>query len=507
MLHVCRGRQMDRNTWEVRLMNSVLIVDDDGGLFILLSCIISEAGYEIAVAADGEAALREIEAKSPDIVLLDLKLSGMNGLAVLEQIKKISTDSNVIMLTGHGEIKDAVEAMKLGAFDFLTKPFKNEELLAAIKCACENINLSHNDSPDDRTELVKVIGNSPAIRTVLKLVGLVAPTTMTVVLQGESGAGKEVIAHLIHQRSHRWDRPLVAVDCATIPDELTESILFGHEKGAFTGAANAKEGLFERADEGTIFLDEIVNSSVAVQMKMLRIIQEKKLKHLGGKKDIAVDVRVITASNINLDEAVKAGKLRADLFHRLCEFVIDIPALRERRDDIPVLAHHFLQEANRELQKNISGFSTDALKLLLDAPWPGNVRELKNVVKRAALLAEDLTITRDEIAISEAGRFLVPISVASLSDPPASLSGKVAVAQEEVEKEELVKALLSTDGNKAKAARMLKMDRATIYAKLKKYHLPEAVAPLSAHVPGESSTSGGNIQHCHAQRTGDSQGA
>jgi DNA-binding NtrC family response regulator len=258
------------------------------------------------------------------------------------------------------------------AFSNAVFRFNNGELLAAIKSACENHHLSHDDSPNDRAAPVKVMGNSPAIRTVLKLVGLVAPTTMTVVLQGESGVGKEVIAHLIHKRSHRWEKPLVAVDCATIPDQLTESILFGHEKGAFTGAANAKEGLFERADEGTIFLDEIVNSSVAVQMKMLRIIQEKKLKHLGGKKDIAVDVRVITASNINLDEAVKAGKLRADLFHRLCEFVIDIPALRERRDDIPALADHFLQEANRELQKNISGFSTDAVKLLLDAPWPGN---------------------------------------------------------------------------------------------------------------------------------------
>ena len=475
-------------------MNSVLIVDGDRVLLDLHSRIISEAGYETVVAADGGVALKETAGKSPDVVLLDLKLPGMDGLAVLEQIKKISTGSNVIMLTGHCEIKDAVKAMKLGAFDFLTKPVENEELLAVIKHACENINLSRElgrmgarlvdgqgpppqknfraDSPDDQINSGKVIGDSPAIRTVLKQVRLVAPTTMTVVLQGESGVGKEVIASLIHQRSHRWDKPLVVVDCATIPDQLTESILFGHERGAFTGAANANEGLFEYADEGTIFLDEIVNTSGAVQMKMLRIIQEKKLKHLGGKKDIAVDVRIITASNINLNEAVKAGKLRADLFHRLNEFVINIPPLRERRDDIPALAHHFLQEANRELQKNINEFSTDAVNLLLDAPWPGNVRELKNVVRRAALLAENGTITPDEIAIGEMGWFVVPVSAAHPSDPPPSLNGKVVAAREKIEKEEMVKALRSAGGNKAKAARMLEIDRATIYAKLKKYRLP-----------------------------------
>ncbi|MCG2679745.1 MAG: sigma 54-interacting transcriptional regulator, partial [Kiritimatiellae bacterium] len=255
-------------------------------------------------------------------------------------------------------------------------------------------------------------------------------------------------------------------------EQLTESILFGHEKGAFTGADNVREGHFERAHEGTIFLDEIVNTSEAVQMKMLRVVQEKKLRHLGGKRNIPVDVRIITASNVNLDEAVQAKKLRADLFYRLNEFVINIPPLRARCDDIPILARQFLLEANLDLRKNIKGFSAAAHKLLLDAPWPGNVRELKNVVKRAVLLAEHDTITPDQIAIDEADRFTVPFAVANLPKSPSSMQGKVGAARENIEKDELIKVLRSTGGNKTKAASLLKIDRATLYAKIKIYNLP-----------------------------------
>jgi len=457
-------------------MNSVLIIDDNKDILDLLSNILSRAKYKTNVADDGEIALKEISRKSPDVVLLDLRLPGMDGLALLEQIRKLSPSSNVIMLTGHGGVKDAVKAMKLGAFDFIGKPFDNDELLMIIKRACENINLRRELEQtraqlDAQKESFKILGESPAIRTALKLVRIVAPTNMTVILQGESGVGKEVIANLIHQHSRRRDKPFVPVDCGTIPDQLTESILFGHEKGAFTGADNIKEGQFERAHEGTIFLDEIVNTSEAVQMKMLRVVQEKKLRHLGGKNDIPVDVRIITASNINLDEAVKQGKLRPDLFHRFNEFVINVPPLRERRDDIPLLAHQFLQEANFDLKKNLKGFSADVIRIFLDAPWPGNVRELRNVVKRAVLLAENDTITPDEIAIGKSDRFIVPLAAAQPSDPSPSMNGKVAVAREEIEKEELVKALRSAGGNKAKAARALKIDRVTLYAKIKKYGL------------------------------------
>jgi len=476
------------------MMNTVLIVDDDAALLNVLARMLGQAGYVATVAADGEAALGEIAAKPPDILLLDLKLPGMDGLAVLEQTRKITADCRVIMLTGHGEIKDAVKAMRMGAFDVLSKPVKCEDLLAVVKLALESRGLNgvlsgagpqaaeaqgqparkdfHAYSPGVPSDSVGVIGDSPALRTVLKLVKLVAPTTMTVVLQGESGVGKGMLANLIHQRSRRREKPFVPVDCGTMPEQLAESILFGHEKGAFTGATDAKKGLFEHGHEGTVFLDEILNASLAVQMNMLRIVQEKKLRHVGGKNDIPVDVRIITASNVNLSEAVKAGQLRLDLFYRLTEFVINVPPLRERRDDIPVLAHHFLETANLEMQKGISGFSDKAMSLLLDAPWPGNVRELKNVVRRAVLLAESNTITPDQIAIGEIDRFIVPIPGAHPADGATSVKGKVAAAREEIEKKELSRALLDAGGNKSKAARILKIDRTTLYAKMGKYGLP-----------------------------------
>jgi len=460
-------------------MIKILIVDDDQDIRFNLSGILKKEGYNVIEAGDGREALKILQDNHPDLVLLDMRLPEMDGMKILEKMKKYDHNLVVIMLTAYSEVKDAVKAMKLGAYDYIGKPFNNDELLMTIKRACENINLRRELEQtraqlDEHMESRKVMGESPAIRTVLKQVRIVAPTAITVILQGESGVGKEVIANLIHQHSRRRDKPFVPVDCGTIPDQLTESILFGHEKGAFTGADSIREGQFERAHEGTIFLDEIVNTSEAVQMKMLRVVQEKKIRHLGGKNDIFVDVRIITASNVNLDEAVKAKKLRADLFHRLNEFVINVPPLRERRDDIPALVRSFLLEADREMQKNIQGFSSAAMKLLLDAPWPGNVRELRNVVKRAVLLAENDTITPDEIALGEAERLILPVITAYSSDLLLSISmkDKVSTAQEEIEKAELIKALRSSGGNKAKAARALQIDRVTLYAKIKKYGLP-----------------------------------
>lgn len=457
-------------------MNRVLIVDDSREMCDLLAAVLEQGGYKTDVANDGASALKAIAKTPPDIILLDLRLPGMDGLTLLAEIKKASPANHVIMLTGHGGIKDAVKAMQLGAFDFVGKPFNNDELLLTIKRAGDDIALRRELASTRlqlaaQNESVKILGNSSAIQTVLKQVRLVAPTAMTVVLQGESGVGKEVIANLIHRQSHRRDKPFVPVDCGAIPDPLTESILFGHEKGAFTGADNVHEGQFEHAHEGTIFLDEIVNTSEAAQMKMLRVVQEKKLRHLGGKKDIPVNVRIITASNVDLDEAVKTGKLRADLYHRLNEFLINIPPLRSRREDLALLAGQFLMEANLELHKKIKGFSTDAYKLLLDAPWPGNVRELKNVVKRAVLLAEHDTIMPDQITINDNDRFTIPMGA---SDPPnksTSMKRKVCEARENIEKQEVIEALRAAGNNKAKAARMLNIDRATLYTKINKYGL------------------------------------
>lgn len=454
-------------------MEKILIVDDEKDFCFNLSTILKEEGYAVIAAGDGRRTLKTIRNKHVSLVLLDIRLPDINGMNILEKIKQIDKDLVVIMLTADEDVEHAFKAMKLGAFDYITKPFNTDELLLTIKRACENINLRRELEKtqaqlEEQTESKKVQGESPAIQKVLKQVRLVAPTLMTVILQGESGVGKEVIASLIHQYSGRRDKPFVSVDCGTIPDLLTESILFGYEKGAFTGADNAREGQFECAHKGTIFLDEIINTSESVQMKLLRVVQEKKLRRLGGKSDIPVDVRIITASNVNLMEAVQAGKLRADLFHRLNEFAINVPPLRERRDDIPALANQFLLEANREIQKNISGFSTAAIKLLLDAPWPGNVRELKNVVKKAVLIAEGGLITPDEIAIEEKSRL---IAAADQINQPLSMKSRINAAREEIEKKELLNALRLVDGNKAKAARMLKINRTTLYTKIKKYSL------------------------------------
>jgi DNA-binding NtrC family response regulator len=457
-------------------MEKILIVDDEQDFCFNLSTILKEEGFDVIAVGNGRRALKTIQDNHVSLVLLDIRLPDINGIDLLEKIKQINKDLNVIMLTADEDVQHAFKAMKRGAFDYITKPFNTEELLLTIKRACENIDLQRElkitqAQLEEQAKSKMVQGESPASQKVLKQVRLVAPTLMTVILQGESGVGKELIANLIHQYSDRRDKPFVPVDCGTIPDLLTESILFGYEKGAFTGADNTKEGQFECADKGTIFLDEIINTSESVQMKLLRVVQEKKLRHLGGKSDIPVDVRIITASNVNLTEAVKAGKLRADLYHRLNEFVINVPPLRERRDDIPALANQFLMEANREMGKNISRFSSAAIKLLVDAPWPGNVRELKNAVKKAVLIAEGETITPAEIILEEKGYFIAPVVATYPDNQNVSMKDRINVAREEVEKRALQDALRLVGGNKAKAARMLKIDRTTLYTKIKKYAL------------------------------------
>lgn len=447
--------------------NSVLVVDDSKEMRDLLGCILAHAGYQALAVENGSDAFAELARLCRDVIILDLRLPGMDGMTILEKIREQCEFTNVIMLTGNGGVKDAVQAMKLGAFDFVTKPFENEELLMVVKRACENASMRRElrilrAQVENQQVVSRVLGRSEAIQAVLKQVRLVAPTTMTVILQGESGAGKEVIAHLIHRLSRRYDKAFVPVDCGTIPEQLTESILFGYEKGAFTGADSSREGQFECAHEGTIFLDEIVNTSQSVQAKLLRVVQEKKLRHLGGKKDIAVDVRIITASNVNLRDAVQSAKLRSDLFHRLNEFVINVPPLRARREDILLLADQFLLEANAEMKKNIGGFSAEARKMLINAYWPGNVRELKNTVKKAALLAESDLITPAEIILED----MAP------PDGGASIKEKVDSSRQTIEQETIGNALRAAGGNKAKAARALQIDRATLYAKIKKYRLP-----------------------------------
>ena len=454
----------------------ILIVDDNKDMQFNLSNILKDEGYEVIAAGDGKRAIKEVKTKYPNLVLLDIRLPGMDGIEILEEIKKIDKDLAIIMLTAYVDVKDAVRAMKLGAFDYITKPFDNEELVIVIKRALQTQHLSREVESlkkrlGEKTGIDKAMGESPQIKQVLKQVEIIAPTNMTVILQGSSGTGKELIANMIHQKSPRRDEPFIAIDSGAIPETLVESELFGYEKGAFTGADVQKEGKFEQANGGTLFLDEITNLSDTIQMKLLRVIEERKLQHLGGKRETKIDVRIIVATNTNLSEAVKAGRFRDDLFHRLNEFYINLPPLRERKEDIPILAKYFLDEANQDLNKKIKGFSGEAMKLLFNYHWPGNVRELKNTVKKAVLLSDSNFIQAQDLSLE------LPINTPKNPglqqdlEKNASLKEITKNAMREVEREAITKALAKVGGNKTKAAKFLKIDRMTLYSKIKELQL------------------------------------
>jgi len=448
-------------------METILIVDDNEDLQFNLSNIIRSEGYSVLTAGDGSTALMLVESKSPELVLLDMRLPGMDGMKTLEEIRKIDNNVIVIMLTAFGEVKGAVNAMKLGAFDYLTKPFDNEELVIILRKALEARNLSKEVETlrkqlGEKKLFDKVIGQSPEFQQVLKQVQIIAPTNMTVMIQGESGTGKEVICSLIHKLSSRKDKLLVAIDCGAIPDTLVESELFGHERGAFTGADSQKTGKFEQAHGGTLFLDELTNLTEANQMKLLRVIEERIVQRLGGKKHIQIDVRIIAASNVKLFDSVAKGKFRNDLYYRLNEFHINLPLLRDRKDDIPLLAKHFLDEANKELEKNVKGFTPEAGKKLLNHLWPGNIRELKNVVRRAVLICESQLVNTENLFFDTPSESQEEPANSTPRDP-LSLDD----ATKQVERELIKKALEQSGGNKIRAAKLLNMNRKTLYRKIK----------------------------------------
>lgn len=469
-------------------METILIVDDNKDMQFTLANILKEEGYETITALDGERAIKEVKARAPNLVLLDIRLPGMDGMRILKEMKHIDKEVIIIMLTAYGDVKGAVEAMRLGAFDYITKPFNNEELALIIKNALRTQYLSKEVEVlrrrlGEKIAIEEVMGNSSAIKQVLKQVDIIAPTNMTVILQGESGTGKELISQMIHQKSLRKDKPFVAVDCGAIPETLVESELFGYEKGAFTGADERKDGKFEQANGGTLLLDEITNLSDTMQMKFLRVIQERKLQHLGGRKDIKMDVRIIVATNTNLYETAKAGKFRDDLFHRLNEFHINLPPLRERKEDIPALAKYFLDEANQELNKKIKGFCGEAMKFFLNYSWPGNVRELKNLVKKAVLLSDTEEISLEHLSInhsiSQQGNGLAHIAKAIGATSMAALQNTLELQENfsfkditrEFEKGVIKDALAKAGGNKIKAAKILHINRKALYRKMKRLGL------------------------------------
>jgi len=454
-------------------MEKILIVDDDKDFQFTVYNILKDEGYEVIVTNNGTGAFNKIKRTSPDLVLLDIKLPDMDGMKILERIKKTDKDLIVIMITGYGHINETVKAMKLGAFDYITKPFDNRELIIRIKKALQTQYL--NKELESLRKIVgenivtkEVMGEGPQIKRVLNQLKIIAPTNLSVIIQGESGTGKELIAQMIHQVSKRKDEPFITIDCGTIPVELAESELFGYEKGAFTGSDSKKEGRFEQANGGTLFLDEINNLSDAIQMKLLRVIQERKLQHLGGKKDINIDVRIIVATNVDLYEAVKSGKFRNDLFHRLNEFHIFIPPLRERKEDIPTLAKHFLNMANKELNRKIKGFSADTMKFLHNYSWPGNVRELKNAIRRAVILTDyNVSEYINLSSLSADMKQQEEIEMIKTFEEGFSF-GEII---KNFERNLIQKALEKADNNKTQAAKILKIQRKALYRKMEKLGL------------------------------------
>ena len=458
-------------------MGSVLIVDDEKEMRELLATILRQRGHETVVASDGESALDQIKKVWPDLVVLDFKLPDMDGIEMVPKIKSLHAEAHVVIITGYGDIELAVRAMKSGAYDFMCKPIERESFIFRIENALGAQKLSRQvaylkGELGKEMNLEHLMGNSSKIQEVFQRIKMFAPTDATVLIQGESGTGKELTARAIHHYSKRRNKPFVVVDCGTLPETLIESELFGYEKGAFTGAVDKKPGQFELAHGGTLLLDEVGNLSLSAQRKLLRVLQEREIQHLGGKKTIAVNVRIIAATNVSLRKAVEGGTFREDLYHRLNEFPIEVPPIRERQSDTMLLARRFLGEANFEFNKEVQAISQGAMRQLMAYSWPGNVRELKNVIKRAVLLADRAILPR-HVSLS-----LGADSLGKESDPEVdfgkdgfSLKAVSRKAAERAEKELLIKALRETGGNKSKAARVLKIDRSALYYKMRKLGL------------------------------------
>lgn len=450
----------------------ILIVDDERHICELLSELVSRDGYTPLVADSGEAALRIVEDQRPDVMLSDYNMPGMNGMALLEHVKQLDTSLPFIMITAFADVPDAVAAMKAGAYDYLAKPFDHDEVLLTIRQALREGQHGREvfRRPEGQTRsLREMMGPSGAIGRVISMVQRVAVSDFSVVIVGETGSGKELIAEGIHQASPRAKRPFIPVDCGAIPEALLESELFGYEKGAFTGADRQKQGKFEAAQGGTLFLDEISNLPLASQAKLLRVLQAKILYRVGSSDPQEVDVRLVAATNRDLVAAVEAGTFRRDLYFRLNEFTIKIPALRERKEDIVYLAKRFVDATNRELSKQVRGLSQSAAEALIKYAWPGNVRQLRSTIRRAVLLAEDV-IVPEQLDLRPMPE---PASASASLDERSwegrSLKEIVQSASAAVERDVVSEALRKSGGNKAKAARMLHIDNKTIHAKIRRY--------------------------------------
>ncbi len=378
------------------------IIDDEPVIHDVLSQLLTSEGYDVELSSSGEEGLQKHPAGAFDLILLDLLMPGMDGLDVLKAIKKIDPLAVIIIITAYASVESAIEAMKIGAYDYIQKPFKHEELLLTIKRALDHKslqeeNLRLRDELKRKFSFGNIIGRSKPMEKIFELIKAAAPTRSTILVQGESGTGKELVARAIHQNSNRGDFPFVVVNSGSLPPDLLESHLFGHVKGAFTGAVNEKQGLFEAADNGTIFFDEISSLNLETQAKLLRVMQDKEFMRLGGTKTIKVDVRIIAATNTELEELIRQKMFRKDLFYRVNVIKIELPPLRERKEDIPLLIKHFIDVYAKENNKEIEGVSEDVLQILENNSWPGNVRELENLIERAIVFAKSKIITRENL--------------------------------------------------------------------------------------------------------------
>ena len=490
-------------------MQKILIIDDEVDICLMLKRFLSKKGYETEYATDATKGLEILYTFKPDLVLSDFRLGKMDGSQILTLIKEQFPNTPVIIMTGYSDIKVAINVMKLGAFDYLTKPLFPEEILLTIQRAlsapmqtADDIpSVANTDTPSAHkvtTSSVRrqaipkqgyIFGDSAVSRNLVKQIQLVAPTNYSVIIYGESGSGKEAVASEIHRLSSRSGKPFIAMDCGAISPQLAGSELFGHEKGAFTGALDQKIGHFELANGGTLFLDEVANLSYDVQVSLLRVIQERQVRRIGGTKTVDIDVRIIIASNEKLWDASRNGKFREDLYHRFNEFSINVPALRERGSDIMLFAHFFLNQINDELGKNVEGFSQDVTDLFHSYPWYGNLRELKNVLKRATLLCDaseiqikhlpfeivnhekllftEVSDTPQESFADQAIPTAATAPVINVRQPQVSLKNAAMEAESEV----ILNALRQTNFNKSKAAALLNIDRKTLYNKIKYYNI------------------------------------
>lgn len=464
-------------------MDRLLIVDDEQGMRDFLSIMLKKEGYKVSLADSAEEASKLVERGDFDLIISDIAMPGQSGLEVLRRAKEANAEMPVIMITAYASTESAVEALKLGAYDYIIKPFDVDELKIVVRNALEKCRLEHENRLLKRELKEKcgaddLVGNSPCMREMLGVVERIAPTNSTVLICGESGTGKELLARAIHARSTRSDRPFVSINCGAMPSELLESELFGHTRGSFTGAVAAKKGLFEAGNGGTVFLDEIGDTSPAMQVKLLRVLQERRIRRVGGTDETEVDVRVLAATNQDLEQMVRDKQFREDLYYRINVIQMKMPSLREKREDIPMLVEHFLAKYGRIMGKRIRGTTESAMRYLTEHDWPGNVRQLENVIERAMALETSDVITEESLSreVRDGGKVSRDAPIA-LNDHGIDLERQLEGLREHL----MVEALERANGVQTRAAELLGMSFRSFRYFAKKYKLIEGRREPRAH--------------------------